>query len=381
MVNKKSKLKSKKQVLPCQVIKFKMSWWIKLCLWCTWPLWIIPFLISNLVLGSLLRNYMQNFQRTGTIKHPQFNQVALNTLDFYNTAMLLQNSPKLVIDEAMWKLMNPQDVTITTFDDLPLAAFLFVNHQPNNNHKWIIATHGWQQNRYSILYLVKHFYDQGYSIVTYDARSHGSNKHSAVTFGQKEAIDLYTVIRYVNNYIQQTDFNYPISISLIGNSMGATTILQTISQFEVKSLGVKSAIVDCGYDDFSKMIKILGTKYFGIHYLWFYFGVKFIFQQKDKFNIKSINVINKLQNCADFPVLFIHGDLDETVPVAMATNMYQVKISYEMIPNMSKLLIVVGALHVRSINKDYHLYCQTTLKFVQKWTSNSSTAALKIKNP
>lgn len=107
-------------------------------------------------------------------------------------------------------MMEAQDMTITTYDNRLLSAFFINNHQSNKNHKWIIATHGWRQNRYSILYLVQHFYKHGYSIVTYHTRGHGSNNiHDAITFCNKKAYDLYAVILSLNNYLTETDFKQP----------------------------------------------------------------------------------------------------------------------------------------------------------------------------
>ncbi len=356
--------------IPIEEVKYKIAWWLKIILLLTFPLWIILFLLTNAVFGKIMRNTMQKFQRTGRIENPNFEKIDLNSLYFYNRDMELQQAPQLIIDEASWSMMEPQDVTITTFDNIQLSAFVIVNQRCNNNHKWIIAVHGWQQNRYSILYLVKHFYEQGYSILTYDARGHGSNNiKDSVTFGTKEADDLYAVIRYLNGFIENQDFNHAISISLIGNSMGATTILETMCRFEIATLGVKCGIFDCGYDSFTHIMKVIPQKYFKMSWFWVYFGLQFYFKHQDKFKIKSINTISKLKYCANMPALFIHGIDDETVPVAMAKRLFAKKISYEQTPEISELLIMPKAKHARAITTDYNMYCNITLKFVHKWTT------------
>lgn len=358
--------------LPIKEVKYKIIWWLKIILLLTFPLWLIPFLITNAIFGKMMRNTIQKFQRTGRIENPNFEKIDLNSLDFYNRDMELQQAPQLIIDEASWSMMEPQDVTITTFDNIQLSAFVIVNQHANNNHKWIIAVHGWQQNRYSILYLVKHFYEQGYNILTYNAWGHGSNNiNDSVTFGAKEADDLYAVIKYLNGFIENQDFKQPISISLIGNSMGASTILEAMCRFEITTLGVKCGIFDCGYDSFDHIMKIFAQQYFKISWFWVYFGLQFYFKQQDKFKIKSISTINKLKYCANIPVLFIHGNNDETVPVTMTEHLFAKKISYEQTPEISELLIIPEAKHVRAITTDYNVYCNSTLKFVHKWTTNN----------
>ncbi|WP_342218935.1 alpha/beta hydrolase [Spiroplasma endosymbiont of Amphimallon solstitiale] len=370
MVSNEKYLKLRaRMTLPVKESKYKIAWWLKIILIFTFPLWIIPFLITNFFIGLMMRNVMENFQRIGRSTNPNFDKIDLNTLSFYNRDMELQNSLQLMIDDSNWDMMEAQDMTITTYDNRLLSAFFINNHQSNKNHKWIIATHGWQQNRYSILYLVKHFYEQGYSIVTYDTRGHGSNNiHDAITFGNKEADDLYAVILSLNNYLAETDFKQPPNITLIGNSMGASTVLETISRFDTGKFGVKCAISDCGFDSFSHIIKIMGKQYFNLHWFWFYYGVKFFFRLKDKFNINSIDPINKLKYCSSIPVLFIHGNDDETVPATMSQKMYEEKINYEE-ETISELLIMPSAKHIRAVTTDYDTYCKTTLKFVNKWTN------------
>lgn len=370
MVSNKQYLKLRaRMILPVKESKYKIAWWLKIILIFTFPFWIIPFLITNFFVGLMMRNVMQNFQRTGESTNPNYFKINLNTLDFYNHDMELQNCRQLMIDDMTWDIMQPQDITITTYDNNLLSVFFINNHQPNKNDKWVIATHGWQQNRYSILYLAKYFYDQGYNVVTYDTRGHGSNNSDdAITFGNKEADDLYTVIVSLNNYLQVSNLNQPSNIILTGNSMGASTILETISRFDTSSIGVKCAIADCGFDSFSHMIKIMGKQYFKLHWFWFYFGVNFFFKNKDKFKINSINPINKFKYCSTIPVLFIHGNDDEIVPVTMAQKMYYNKIKYEE-EVRSELLIVPFAKHIRSITTNYDMYCKITLKFVNKWTN------------
>lgn len=106
---------------------------------------------------------------------------------------------------------------------------------------------------------------------------------------------------------------------------------------------------------------------------WFlvYFGLQFYFKHQDKFKIKSIITINKLKYCANIPVLFIHGTNDETVPVTMTEHLFAKKISYEQTPEISQLLIIPEAKHVRAITTDYNVYCNSTLKFVHKWNTNN----------
>lgn len=352
-------------------VRYHFFWVVQVLLLLTLPLWILPTLIVNLIIGKKLRDGLQNIPKAGPVAFPGFEGVEFNTLEFYNRDLKIKKAPKeLFISATEWTKMQPENVLIPTFDGKNLAAFLLVNPKPTN--KWIVVLHGWMQNRYSILYLAKHFYDAGYNVVVYDARNHGANPDSSCTFGLKEATDLFYVVKYVREkYLEQE-----LEFALIGNSMGASTILQALTHYDFAAIGVKSAIFDCGYDDFSHMVKILAKTRVHAHWFWFYYGVKFFLAMQDKFNISDIKPIKKIENCAKMPILFIHGTADQTVPVSITKRIYQAKIKYEAPikkQKPSQLLLVPHARHVESALTDYPLYKKTTLKFVDKWFSKAKT--------
>ncbi|TLF27575.1 MAG: hypothetical protein FCO83_00840, partial [Spiroplasma sp. WSS] len=138
MVSNEKYLKLRaRMTLPVKESKYKIAWWLKIILIFTFPLWIIPFLITNFFIGLMMRNVMENFQRIGRSTNPNFAKIDLNTLSFYNRDMELQNSLQLMIDDSNWDMMEAQDMTITTYDNRLLSAFFINNHQSNKNHKWI----------------------------------------------------------------------------------------------------------------------------------------------------------------------------------------------------------------------------------------------------
>lgn len=362
------KKKDDKSKLPVQEIKYRLPWYLKIILLLTFPIWIIPKLLINLILGKKIYDYLEYFPKSGIVDNPDYPNVEWNTLAFYNHDMEVKKaSKKLLISEKEWANLKPEDIKITSFDNTNLATFLFINKKPTN--KWVIVLHGWMQNRYSILYLAKPFYEEGYNVLVYDARNHGSSDITATTFGKNEARDLLAVIKYLKTRYKENILEY----ALIGNSMGASTILQGLVTLPLKDYGVKSAIFDCGYDDFSHMIKILGQVNLKVNWFWFYFGIKWWFFYYDKFNMNDVKPIRQISNCAETPMLFIHGTLDQTVPITMTKRIYQAKVESENATQrqgFSQLLIVENARHIQSITTDYELYTSTVLKFVKRWFSN-----------
>ncbi|MGL5268260.1 MAG: alpha/beta hydrolase [Spiroplasma sp.] len=358
-------LKVKNKENSVKEIKYHFSWINKILLYITLPFWILPVLIINLIIGKKIRDNLQTFSKKGPVLFPGYEGIQFNSLEFYNREMALKNAPKeLLISSEEWIEINPENVDILTFDDITLAAFLLVSKKPTN--KWVVVLHGWYQNRYSIIYLAKHFYQAGYNVLVYDSRNHGSNSDTSCTFGLKEAQDLFFVLKY----LKQRFHNKNLEFALIGNSMGASTILQALVRYDLTALGVKSAIFDCGYDDFAHMMKILGKTKIKRHWFWYYYGVNFWFYFKDNFKIDLIKPVNKLQNCSKTPVLFIHGSKDQTVPLTMSQRLYHKKLEYELLfknKKLSELLIIKDAGHIESALTNYPLYTKTTLKFIDKW--------------
>lgn len=350
-----------------QEIKYHFSWGMKVLLFFTFFFWIIPFIIISWISGKRIRDGLENIPTSGFSAKTNFDEIEINTLGFYNRDMELKKADhKLMISGAQWEKMNPEDIFIPTFDNVRLATFVFKAKKPTN--KWVVVCHGWLQNRFSILNLVLPFYYANYNVLVYDARNHGNSTKTSCTFGLKESQDLFFVIKYLTEKIDLEITNK--TITLIGNSMGATTILQALQTFDLTTLGVKCAIFDCGYDDFSKMLKLIGKYRIKLPWFWSYWGIKLNLLVKDGFNVEDIKPINNMKFCAKTPMLFIHGLVDKTVPVAMSKRLYEEKIKYEATEDnqgFSKLLLIPNAGHIQAITTDYDLYCEKTLKFINFW--------------
>lgn len=352
---------------PVKEIKYHFPWYVNIILLILLPIWIIPTVIVNLALGKKIYEYLEYFPKSGPVENPNYSGLEWNTLAFYNKYIENVKGPKdLLISDKEWESLKPEDIKIDSYDDTKLAAFLFVNKKASN--KWMIVLHGWMQNRYSVLYLAKPFIDAGFNVLVYDARNHGSSDTAATTFGKNEAKDLLAVIKFLKvRYKENT-----LEFGLIGNSMGASTILQSLVTLPLKDYGVKSAIFDCGYDDYTHMIKILGKTNLKASWFWFYYGIRFWFAYYDKFNVNDVKPVKQIVACAETPILFVHGTLDQTVPVTMTQRLYKLKTDSENAlqrQNHSQILLVPKAGHIQAMTTDYKLYSTTAIDFVNRWFS------------
>ena len=77
----------------------------------------------------------------------------------------------------------------------------------------------------------------------------------------------------------------------------------------------------------------------------------------DLHDASPIKHIDKIQ----IPVLFIHGSEDELIPAEMSREMYEAAVGEK------ELLIMDGAGHAQSQDKDPKLYYGTIFSFIEKY--------------
>lgn len=220
-----------------------------------------------------------------------------------------KNSISLVAYEKYFvfleKLGLREDFAVrTTEDNLVLFGSII---QPilinGNNKKIVIFCHGVTNNRWSLFYTMHLTLQQGYQVVTYDARNHGLSGKSETSLGQVEACDLQDIIVWVKKKYQ------PEKIGLYGFSMGAATCLFWLSYFGGASNSeVTFAICEAPFDYFAKQRKnVLGS---GVNYYW----KKFVMDKivREVFNsshskLEKVNPFLSLPQELPTKLLILHG--------------------------------------------------------------------------
>jgi hypothetical protein len=83
------------------------------------------------------------------------------------------------------------------------------------------------------------------------------------------------------------------------------------------------------------------------------------------YNIKDASALNAVKK-TKLPILFIHGDQDAFIPVKMAYELYDAA------NGEKELLIVKGAGHAQSQDKNPDEYYGTVFSFLKKYIENRS---------
>ena len=194
---------------------------------------------------------------------------------------------------------TPRDLGIE-FDDLYFKSApnitlhgWFINKGSEQTILWL---HGNGGNISHRLYSLQNLYDNTkYNIFIFDYRGYGKsdgNVSESVSYQ-----DSFSAIEFLN-----TNYSIPINqLILFGRSLGASIACEIATKITPLALLLESA-----FTSIRDMTKFKFPFLPGIEYLI-----------SDKFN--TYDKLNQI-NC---PILFVHGDLDKTIPIKMGVALYE----------------------------------------------------------
>lgn len=308
-------------------------------------LWVVScLLVVVTVLGFIAGNYFFN--------------LALNP--GYDKSTVLDNEQNVVDYDSMQQDFDEGEVwfeqsgykgaVIESFDGLQLSAYMIENENPNGD--WVIICHGYNSNAYTMVGFAKTFYDMGFNVLLPDARASGNSEGEYLGMGWLDRLDL---VEWVNGLNRQYN---PNNIALFGVSMGGATVM--MASGEDLPENVRVIIEDSGYtsawDEFSYQLKgLFGLPSFPL--MQFSSAVTRI---RAKYWLGDANAIRQLENCQT-PTLFIHGEDDTFVPVAMLDELYNA------MPGEKEKLIVPGAGHAGASFTAPQVYWNTVEAFIDKY--------------
>ncbi len=190
-------------------------------------------------------------------------------------------------------------------------------------------------------------FQMGHNLLLVDERAHGKSQGRSITFGIKERQDL---LRWVEYAIER--FGPDVKILLYGVSMGGATVIMA-SELELP-VNVKGIVADCPYDEPSNIIKrVLGSKQ-ALYPLIRLGGMLY-----GRFDLESDSPIKALASIR-IPILLLHGDRDDFVPLEMSRNLQHAA------PEKIELHIIPGAGHARNQITNPQLYGKILTEFAKK---------------
>jgi len=179
----------------------------------------------------------------------------------------------------------------------------------------IIMVHGAEQHRADpvakMLDIACGLVGHGYNVLMFDLRGHGESEGDRMSAGYYEPRDLGGAV----DYVVGLGFE---DIGVLGFSMGAVTAILTAAECE----DIDVIVSDSAYADLNDMIEpqFVERSSFPKFFLRpLLFMVKMMYGV-DFTAIKPVEVVGDI---APRPILFIHGELDDTVPVVHAHSLLE----------------------------------------------------------
>ena len=194
-------------------------------------------------------------------------------------------------------------------------------------------------------------FELGHNVLLVDQRSHGKSDGKAITYGILERRDL---LRWVDYAVSR--FGSDTRILLYGISMGGATVLMA-SELPLPK-NVKAIVADCPYAVPEDIILHIGAK---LHYPprlvrpFLHMGAYLY----GKFHLKETDAAKAVRN-ANIPILIIHGESDNFVPVEMSEAVSLAN------PELVTRVTIPGADHGISYLVDTPRYKETVVAFLNQ---------------
>ncbi len=239
-------------------------------------------------------------------------------------------------------------VSVETKDGYTLIAEEFVPNKESD--KWVLLLHGytgWKEAMYPFAYW---YYEQGYHVLVPDQRCHGESEGDFIGMGWTDHFDCELWIDYITG--QTPDAR----IVLHGQSMGAVTALIMAGEDNISD-HIKVVISDSAYTDAYSMFGDKITEWFGLPPFPFVDSACLMLRLRGGYDLRKASALEAVGR-SKVPILFIHGDEDAMISVDMAYELYEAA-SCE-----KELLIIEGAGHAQTQDKDPERYYETITEFI-----------------
>lgn len=251
-----------------------------------------------------------------------------------------------------WDKFPIELFNIQSYDNLELYGRIL--RQEKKTNRVAIVVHGFMNTYKDTQTYCKFFYEQGFNVLAVDNRAHGLSGGDYVGMGWFDRLDVKAWIEYVCKV-----FGAKVQIVLFGVSMGGATVCMASGEELPKN--VKCIIADSPYDNvynifFHVMKKELKLPAFSLAkslqtYNKIFFGE----------SIKEQDTIRQVKK-SKTPILIIHGDKDNFVPVEMAFKIYDA-----IDPNLRDIFIVHNAWHGEAQSKQTKKYNEKLEMWIEKY--------------
>ncbi len=250
-----------------------------------------------------------------------------------------------------WAVKKSTKQTIQSFDDLKLNGYYFQNKK--DNHKYIIVVHGYMGKALDMVFSIKRFYKEGYSVLAADCRGAGDSEGNYIGMGWDDRLD---ILKWIDLIIS----NDPdAKIVLYGVSMGGATVMMVSGEESLPS-NVKAIVEDCGYTSASDIFTYQLNDLFNLPKFPIIPAASLVTKIRAGYFLEEASAVKKVAKSRT-PILFIHGDKDEFVPFSMLDTLYEAANSPK------DKYVINGAGHGLASSVDGEIYWDNVFNFIKQY--------------
>lgn len=245
-----------------------------------------------------------------------------------------------------------KDINITGYHDKKIHAVYAPAARPEEANGTAIVVHGYTDNHFVFLYLVRMYRDEfNYNVMVPDLQYHGYSEGDAAQMGWFDRFDVEKWAEEAHK-IFNDDF-----MVVHGVSMGAATTMM-MSGDPLPDY-VKCFVEDCGYssawDQFAHNLK----QQFHLPTFPILNSASIVCKNRYGWGFKEASSAKQVAKSTQ-PMLFIHGDADDFVPFEQMWTNYNAKTM-----GYKEYYICEGAVHANSFAKDPETYKARVLSFLK----------------
>lgn len=219
-----------------------------------------------------------------------------------------------IMDEARgwYNEQSPEILEVLSYDDLTLKAKYIKNSQQSD--KAVILAHGYRKDRDEMGHLAKFYYDEGFNVLLPDARGHGESEGDYIGYGWHDRFDY---IEWISLLINDHQID---QIVLHGNSMGASLVLMTSG--EELPTEVKAIVADSSYTTVKEELTHQLKHLYNLPSFPLLDMTSWMTKLRSGYTFEEASAVDQVKKNT-LPLLIIHGEDDELVPVWMAHELYE----------------------------------------------------------
>lgn len=255
------------------------------------------------------------------------------------------------ITAAWLKETQQEEWSVASADGLKLTATLYPAAE--QNHRWVIAVHGYTSSQEGMRNTAQHYAEKGYTVLTPDLRAHGKSEGKYIGMGWLDRKDL---LLWIDEIVKR---DADAQIVLHGVSMGAATVMMTSGEESLPS-NVKVTVEDCGYTDVQAVFANELKLRFGLPPFPIMNCFNIVSGIRAGYTCTEASALKQVMK-SRVPILFIHGDADDFIPVEMCSELYLAAACEK------EQLIIEGAGHAEAAYADPETYYNAVFSFVDRY--------------